>query len=398
MEGRISMVANAEPARSGKALSPLWLIDSLAMGGAESLAVAFARQAGDQGISLRVCTRTTVDGNPLEAELGDAGATLWNLDARALVDRKAFRRFLEILRQERPDVLHAHLTYSSIWAALAARELGLPLVASIHVSPERREWRQRLRLMILVFLLNRWANRVAFVSHSIRREWIRRTRLDPARTVVIPNGVTVRAREADQEGRRRLRAGIGLEPDAFLIVSVAVLREGKGVDILLLAARDLLLADDRLQVIIVGDGPLREHWQSLAVQHGIADRVHWLGFRRDVDDILSRCDLFVLPTLADAFPTVVLEAFAAGVPVIASDVGGIPEIISDTSVGMLVPPGDPDLLAKAIAAAVSDEAWRASTAAAARLRVEEEFSTARWARRLEKLYREVIREGSRARA
>jgi glycosyltransferase involved in cell wall biosynthesis len=117
-----------------------------------------------------------------------------------------------------------------------------------------------------------------------------------------------------------------------------------------------------------------------------------------VHDILSGCDLFVLSTLADAFPTVVLEAFAAGVPVIASEVGGVPEIVSDASLGRLVMPGDSDALAKAIADGVADETWRASTAAAARNRVENEFSTARWARRLEKLYREVVREGGRARA
>lgn len=389
------MAADAEPARSGEALSPLWLIDSLTVGGAESLAVAFARQSAKSGTALHVCARTTIEGNALEADLRAAGATVRNLDARGLIDRSAFRRLLELLRDDGIDVVHAHLTYSSIWAALAARRLALPLVASIHVSPERKGWRQQMRLTILVFLLNRYANRIVFVSDALRGEWMRRTRLDASRAAVIPNGVVVSGPDADPMRRSSLRAGLGLGPDSFLLITVAVLREGKGVEVLLHAFRELLRSNDSLELLVVGDGPLRDQWQSLAAQLGIAGRVHWLGFRRDVDEILAGCDLFILPTLADAFPTVLLEAFAAGVPVIASDVGGIPEIISDRSVGRLVPPGDPASLAEAIAAAVLDEAWRSSTAAAARLRVREEFSTARWVRRLESLYREVIREGAR---
>ena len=160
------------------ALRLLWLIDSLTVGGAESLAVSFAREATRRGIELTVCARTTIDGNPLEADVRATGARVESLEARNLRDMSAFRRLLPLAREA--DVIHAHLTYSAIWGALASRITRVPLVATLHVPPSGD-----VREPILVFLLNRYASRVVMVSHALRESWGERLK----NVVVIHNGV-----------------------------------------------------------------------------------------------------------------------------------------------------------------------------------------------------------------
>lgn len=179
-----------------------------------------------------------------------------------------------------------------------------------------------------------------------------------------------------------------------MIATVAVLRRDKGIDTLLRAAREVLERRGDCVLVIVGDGPMSDEWKRMADDLGIGRSVRWTGFRRDVASILAEADLFVLPTLRDAFPTVLLEAFAAGVPVIASQVGGVPEIVDDERTGKLVPPGDVKALADAINRALGDASWRDRTAEAARTKVERDFSVDAWFTRLESLYSAVLRESS----
>ena len=345
----------------------LWLIDSLTMGGAESLAVTIAREARRRAIDLTVCARTSIGGNPLEAEIRALGVDVVSLDARNLRDRAAYRRLVGLVRDF--DVVHAHLTYAAIWGALASRKTRVPLVATLHVPPglsSLATLRDDIRERILVFLLNRYASRVIVVSHALREAWGARLR----NVVVVRNGVDVRA------APRRWQAVAGAT--ALQIITIAVLREGKGIDTLIEAARYVPNAN----FVVVGDGPLREALEQQA--SGLP--ITFTGFRRDVAQLLAESDLFVHPTLADAFPTVLLEAMAAGLPVIASNVGGVPEIV-DAHSGMLVPPGDARALANAINAAHAE--WREVAGAAGRERVERELSVDRWLDQLERLYAEV---------
>jgi glycosyltransferase involved in cell wall biosynthesis len=164
-----------------------------------------------------------------------------------------------------------------------------------------------------------------------------------------------------------------------------VLRPLKGVEVLLEAIQRIANA----HFLIVGDGPMREEWTQLADANGIGDRVHWAGYRRDVDAILPGCDLFVHPTLNDAFPTVLLEALAAGLPIVASRVGGVPEIVDDAT-GKLVPPGDANALAVAVNELLADSVSLARMRDAAQNAAQERFSTRVWIDNLAAVYREVL--------
>ena len=364
----------------------LWLIDTLHMGGAESLVLPFAKRLDRTQYELFICSMGTIGTNALEAELRESGIPVTNLGARNLRDVRAFRRLLKFVREQRIDLVHAHLTYSAIWSALLSRITGIPSVASLHVAPSAtREQKKTLRFRLLTdvrdrlmrFALDRWSSAVIMVSDALRQTYLAAGGLRAEKLRVVHNGVEVeRFRRDRAETRARLLREFNLPSDARIAVTVAVLRPAKGIEVLLEAVR--LVPDTHF--LIVGDGPMREEWTALTD----SNRVHWAGFRRDVDAILAGCDLFVHPSLDDAFPTVLLEALAAGLPIVASRVGGIPEIVDDGVTGRLVPPGDAQQLAAAINAT-------RHTSREAAIAASQRFSTEAWIERLSRVYAEVLR-------
>jgi len=223
---------------------------------------------------------------------------------------------------------------------------------------------------VMRFVLRRWSSRVVTVSDALGRVY---RELDP---VTVHNGIELE-RFAHEPAPRNGPA----QPPT--VVTVSVRRPAKGIEVLLEAARDV----DGARFLIIGDGPMRAEWTGLATRLGLGDRICWAGHRRDIGELLAGCDLFVHPSLDDAFPTVLLEAMAAGLPVVASDVGGIPEIVEDGVTGRLVPPGDAGRLAAAINELI---AHPGSMGDAGRARVRRDLTTEAWIARLDRVYREVL--------
>ncbi|HEY2323451.1 MAG TPA: glycosyltransferase [Thermoanaerobaculia bacterium] len=337
------------------------------MGGAESLVMPFVRGIDRDRYDLFICCLTTIGDNVNARDLD-----VVNLGARNLRDVRAFRRLLRFIRENRIDLIHAHLAYAATWAALASRITGVPSVATLHVAPPGGGM-SRVRDRLMRFALRRWSSAVIAVSDALRRQY-------GDRFVVAHNGIEVdRFAGSREESRELLARELGIPRDAKIVATVSVLREGKGVEVLLRAFEQI----DDAWLLIIGDGPKREEWQSLANNR----RIRWAGFRRDVNELLPGCDLFVLASFEDAFPTVLLEAMAAGLPVVASRVGGIPEITQE----VLVPPGDAAALANAMRALLEDDERRRAMGETARLRSREQFSTEAWIARLEEIYTRVLR-------
>lgn len=370
----------------------LWLVDSLGAGGAEALVVTFAQGIDRAQHRLSVACLSGASGVNAQ-RLRDAGVTVTDLGARNLRDVAAFRRLLALIREERIQLIHAHLTYSSIWSAIASRITGVPAIASLHVSPDatrtlentaRHRIATDLRDRLLRAILNRWSRAVVMVSAALRDDYLARG-LEPEKVRVVHNGIELdRFRRSHDEARARLEREFAIPPDVPIIATVAVLRPKKGIEVLLAAAKRV----PRAHFLVVGDGPKREEWTALARELGVADRIHWAGFRNDVDALLAGCDLFVHPSLDDAFPTVLLEAMAAGLPVVASRVGGIPEIVTPGVTGELVPPNDPAALARAIGAVLGNDDTMRLMREGARINALR-FSTSAWIDRLTAVYREA---------
>jgi glycosyltransferase involved in cell wall biosynthesis len=293
-----------------------------------------------------------------------------------LRDVAAFRRLLRFIRDHDIDLIHAHLAYAATWAALASRITGVPSVATLHVAPPA-SGRARFRDRLMRVVLRRWSSQVIAVSDALRRQY------GDDRFVVAYNGIDVdRFGGSREESRELVARELGIPLGAKIVATVSVLREGKGVEVLLRAFERIFQHSDDAYLLIIGDGPKREEWQSLAKN----DRIRWAGFRRDVHALLPACDLFVLASFDDAFPTVLLEAMAAGLPIVASRVGGIPEITDE----VLVPPGDAEALGAAIRELLADDDRRRTMSETARGRARDRFSTAAWIARLEEIYDRVL--------
>ncbi len=364
----------------------LWILDSFGLGGAESLALPFARNYDRSKYELIVARHSVRGDNVIEDELQRAGVRTFHVGAKNLRDLTAFRRLLRFVRDERIDLIHAHLTYSSIWAALVSRRTGVPSIASLHVAPPAAGLTgARDRLMRLA--VNHYASAIVVVSAALRDEYLAQGGIARERLVVVHNGIEVERFAGDPaRARARLERELSIPAGVPIAATVSVLRPGKGIEVLLEAIK----AIDGAIFVIFGDGPMREEWQALAARSGVADRVRWAGFRKDVAELLAGCDLLVHPTLADAFPTVLMEAMAAGVPIVASNVGGIPEIVVPGVTGTLIPPGGAKILAGTLAALLADRAALAPMSREARAVAKERFSIEAWMARLDAVYDAVL--------
>jgi glycosyltransferase involved in cell wall biosynthesis len=375
----------------------LWLLDSLGVGGAEALVVPFARHLDRSEYELFVGCLWIIAGEVVVGGLRQLGVPTTEFAARSLRDVKTFRRVRTFLRDHSIDLVHAHLTFSAIWSALLSRQTGIPSVATLHVAPtatrqHKNTFRHRVatdvRDSLLRKSLNRWSSGVITVSEALRQTYIAKGDLDPGKVRVVHNGIELdRFRRDRAATRARVHQEFAIPDDVPVLVTVSVLRPAKGIEVLLDAARQVPNAC----FLILGDGVMRQQWSELAASYGIAERIRWAGFRTDVDALLAGCDAMVHPSLDDAFPTVLLEAMAAGLPVIATAVGGIPEIVVDGVTGTLVPPGDASALAAAIGALLADRSKMARMGEAATDVATKNFSTAAWVERLRVVYDEVLR-------
>lgn len=281
-----------------------------------------------------------------------------------------------------PDLLHTHLGNADLIGGLAARSLGIPVVSTIHVMEWRTGRRERVKARLMDLARRHCSAVVVTVSDRARAALLDAGYGRGAQLVTVHNGV-----DADPEpGKgREVRAELGLDADDLVVTMVSVLRDGKGHEIAIGAFRALRGRHPNLRLLIVGDGPRRDHVYGMAGALG-GDAV-LAGHRDDVIDVLDASDVLLHPSHTDAFPTALLEAFAASVPVVATAVGGIPEIVTDGESGVLVaPPPQSEAVARALERVIDDQALRRRLGAAGRHRFEAEFSARRWAQRMREVY------------
>lgn len=290
-------------------------------------------------------------------------------------------------RREEITLLHAHTPRTALLAARAGGRLRLPWVYHAH-SPTLRDserWAKNVVVAVAEWWAVRRADRVIAVSESLRRYWIR-LGFSPHKVLTVPNGVPIRQTVAEREPPR----------GNWVLGTVALFRPRKGMEVLLEAASHLVKRGHSLRLLAVGpfeSSVYERHLKEQAKNLGLEHVVEWTGFIREIDPVLDQMDLFVLPSLfGEGMPMVVLEALAAGLPVVASAVEGIPEVIRDGQEGYLVPPGSPEALAAAIERFFTGQAdWQAMRRSAM-ARQRECFSTESMARAVADVYRAVLEE------
>jgi glycosyltransferase involved in cell wall biosynthesis len=362
------------------------IIDSLGRGGAEFLLADLAAVAPSAGIDLSVAHFEEARPDGAVSRLLESGVNPVRIPVSSLVSPRDLRSVRRHLADVRPDVVHTHLGTSDWVAGLAARSLSLPAVSTVHVMDWERSRRNNLKVALMAAIRRRCMARVVAVSDEAGRwllehRWARREQL-----VTVHNGVAAEPRPG---AGPRIRRELGLSPEELVVMMVSVLRPEKGHALGLAAVRALLATRPGVRLVIVGDGPIRGWLETEAAALG--NRVLFTGHRDDVMEVLDAADILFHPSRVDAFPGSVVEALAAEVPVVATAVGGIPEIIADGVGGVLVEPDSgPRALADALERLMSHPDRRHAIAAAGRERFEREFTARLWALRMRSVYEQAI--------
>jgi glycosyltransferase involved in cell wall biosynthesis len=373
---------------TGRPLRVHALIDSLIAGGAEMLLTDFAVAARAADLEISVGCLSDRDGSRAAARLRAQGIEPAYVRGGSLLDPATVWRVRQHLAARRPALVHTHLAYADALGGVAARTLGIPVVSTVHVMEWPKAGRDRLRERLVAACRRRCASRVITVSEAARREFLAGGWDHPRRVVTVHNGIA--ATPCSDVGRR-IRAELGMGSGDLVIGMIGVLRGGKGHELAAGAVSSLLDRFPHVRLLVVGDGPLRAHVQRLLEPLGHAALS--LGHRDDVMAVLDAVDVLVHPSSVDAFPTVLLEAMAAGVPVVASAVGGVPEIVVHDRTGLLLEaPVNTERLADELARLVADGELRRRLGSGGRARFEERFTAETWARRMRVLYQSVLSE------
>lgn len=373
------------------------LIDSLGLGGAERLLTIYLQHFDTSRFEPRVCALQTRNDNPIAADIQRLGIPVDQVPVPHLRDLGAIPRLRSYLRRHKIDLLHTQLEFSDTLGSIAAKLAGIPTVTTLHTfdAPEegtRLYWRLKLRWWVM----RHFCDRVLAVSEGTRQHHLHMGRLSPQKVVTLYNGIDLtRFTPVTPAERQATRAEFGIPPDAPLLTTVAVLRPPKGIQFMIEAMPAILNTAPQTRYLIVGDGQHRDTLQTLAHTRGVAGRVIFAGTRHDIPRLLAAADAFVLPTLTEALPTVLAEAMAAQKPIIASNVGGVPEMVEHGRNGLLLSPAEPDQLAKACLQLVQNPQQAQAMGAAGRQIVEEKFNITRHVQQLGDIYQEVLLERGR---
>lgn len=286
-----------------------------------------------------------------------------------------------LVRREGVSLIHAHEFRANAFGTLVARLCCIPIVATVH---GKNYYPDRAKRRIAYRWVSRSARMVA-VSHDLRQFLAEEIGVPPNRVSVIHNGVDPN-KGLSAEQRSQLRSELGIQEGDFVLGVVGSLYEVKGHLYLLDAFKEVLRSYPNTKLLVIGQGDLEEALKSKAVEWKIERHVSFLGLRNDVPRLLSALDIFVLPSLSEGLSIALSEAMSAGIPVIASNVGGNPEIIVDGETGYLVPSRDAKALAVRILDLMADPSRQKSFGHRGRERVAKKFSTACMLEQYQALY------------
>ncbi|MEO8605424.1 MAG: glycosyltransferase family 4 protein [bacterium] len=325
-------------------------------------------------------------GSAATAEAGRRGVATAEVPMRGDLDALAVARLAAALRRQPLDVVHLHTGRAAWLGGLAARAAGVPAIVTRRMDrPLRRGWRSRL-------IYQHCSRRTAAIAPAIVAQLIE-AGVPRQRIVLIPSAVDP-ARLVPRQPRAAVRAAGGVTDAEVIVFVAAALVRRKGIDVLLDALAGLRARGARPRLWVAGDGPERQALAAQARALALDDQVTWLGRRDDVADLLAASDIFALPSRAEGLGVAALEAMGAGLPVVASAVGGLADAVVDERCGLLVAPGDAVALGAALERLLHEPELRARLGAAGPARLADGFLPEQMVAAYERLYREVLAAGA----
>jgi glycosyltransferase involved in cell wall biosynthesis len=315
-------------------------------------------------------------------------------DPSAMDDARAFGALVQLFRARRPDVVGTHMSKAGALGRIAARAAGVKVVVHTHHAKAfyvfDRLWKERATIGA-ERMLSKLCSGSIVVSEKQRRDFVALGIDRPDRLKVVRYGLNLDPLLTAGDLPRTLRAEAGVPETARLVGVVGRLVKIKGQDVFIRAAVEIARQFPDVYFILAGGGDSQPEYEALAGELGLKDRFRFLGWRRDVPRVLANLDVVVLPTVNDfeGTPLAVIEALAAGRPVVATDVGGVSEVIKDGATGLLIPIRDPEALAHSVARLLNDPQTARSLAAAGRALVSQQYREADMVANVEAYYKEL---------
>jgi glycosyltransferase involved in cell wall biosynthesis len=377
-------------------LKVIRVITRLNVGGVAVQTILLTKHCDPQKIETLLVTGTEGPGEgSLRDWAADQGVTPLVIpemgrEINFISDLKILYKLYRLFRREKPDIVDTHTAKAGFAGRLAARLAGVPVVIHTfhghifhgYFSP----WKTRLFLFIEQMLAH-LSTRIVTISALQRQEILNFRIASPDKILIIPYGFELDPFLTCESGRGRLRSELALGPEIKLVGIVARLTAIKNHHLFFKAASLVHQRCKAVHFVVVGDGELRAELEQYVAELQLERVVHFLGWRQDVPAIYADLDLVALTSNNEGTPVTLIEAQAAGCPVVATAVGGVPDIVSDGQTGYLVPPGDAEALAEAILKALADDSG--SMGRAARQAVAEQFTISRLVRDMEQLYTEL---------
>jgi glycosyltransferase involved in cell wall biosynthesis len=361
---------------------------NLGQGGGQRMMYNLTAQLRSRGFEVAAVSLYGPQGWQLEERLAKEKIPVWYLGKRRGTDLRMPSRIRDAVRFFRPDIVHTHLCLHYVFPSLSGRR-PLGHVHSDHSTLEYDRRSKHWRVM-------RWLHRLAYrsgvvpiaVSREIAEKLARFYGVPDCR--VIPNGIPTADYCRSDTMRYTLRSELGFQKDDVLFVCVARLAYLKNHAMLLEAFSRGLSASQRAHLLLAGEGELMQPLETKVRELRLLGKVHFLGLRGDVRGVLSAADVFVLASRSEGHPLALMEAMAAGLPCVGTDVGGVPELIEDQVTGVLVKAGDCHGMAAAMVRLLDNPTERLTMAQAAKQRAQEHFSSARMTDAYVQVYEQII--------
>ncbi len=373
-----------------RTIKVLEMIDRPFLGGGQTVLLSVARGLDRKRFAVAACSRA---GGPLVDELGKSAIPHFDVPIGKASGLRTVRAVSNILRRQAIDVLHTHGGVAGLYGRWAARRAKTPIVVhtvhGIHYLHYRNPVIKRA-LIGIERRLGRTTDAVVFVSEA-DLDRARELRLAPAdRIRLIRNGVDILP-EPSPWRLEALRKELGIEPDEIVVGAVSRLHRQKGVAYLIEAAGRILERYPRARFLVAGGGPLEASLGKLVREKELGRAVRLLGERSDARELLALFDVFVLPSLWEGLPLVLIEAAGQAKPMVVTDIDGVREVVKDGATGLLVPAGDAPALAGAVLRLLEDRKLGRKLGERARAEIPPAYSRSRMIAETQALYIELVR-------
>ncbi len=359
------------------------------IGGGENYILTLAKHMPKVGFDL-ICT--CYPGGEFEKVLKGNGIESFPINLSRKGNFSVVMAIAGFCRNNNVDIVHAHGATGMLAARMASLiPGGIRPITTYHIAitniTDIPFWKKKI-----FALFDRSTSvvdkKILSASHAVKEIMIREAFFARNRISVLHSGIDVSRFKNRQRGKVRRELCL---PDPVTVIGVvARLSEEKGIGYLLEAMPHVLKRYPNLYLLIAGDGPIKDKLKNLSVHMGLEQNVIFLGYRNDIPEFMTDIDLLVMPSLTEGFPLSLLEGMAAGLPIVATRVGGIPEIITDGREGILVPPREPDALAKAIIRVLREKESGKTMGLAGRKVVEEKFNADVMVAKTEGVYNQLL--------